>query len=74
MTSKEFVSYMKGVFVTAKERPTKEQWEQIKKILMDVNDLDVKFYSEEKWDVQKGKWDVQKGKRDFPGSPPDVFM
>lgn len=67
MTSKEFVSYMKGVFVAVKERPTKEQWEQIKKILMDVNDLDVKFYSEEKWDVQKGK-------RDFPGSPPDVFM
>jgi hypothetical protein len=74
MTSKEFVSFMKGMALGIEGTPTSTQWSIILKRLMDVKgeyDSDLNLINEIKKELDKGKEFI---KKTFPGSPPDIFM
>ena len=75
MTSKEFVSFMKGIAIGIESTPTEEQWLTILKNLMKIDDSEEKDATNLINEITKEVDRVVKPlRKKFPGSPPDIFM
>lgn len=76
MTSKEFVAFLKGMAIGIEGIPNEEQWALILKKLMKVDDNTFsenapKIINNIKEEIEKA---IKPIRKNFPGSPPDIFM